>query len=370
MTWSGWGARVAGCLVAGAILAAGPLPAEVPTGGVDARAIIDGLVLPGVRLYAYASVEDLVRQRPLAVSGPSIDNGTMTLELPPGSYYLAAKKLASGPGDGPLAIGDLFGYQGSNPVNVAPGKRSHAGFVLFRKEREIAFEPAGDAATGSIAGTLVYQGEPLPGARVSLYIGGDDHFRGQVHSAAPPTGKSGVFRIDNLPPGRYFLIARRRASGANAGPIGDGDFFGYFPENPVEVRAGMATRLLFPVGSKAGEIGRDDDLFHESATQARGRIVDSAGSPVAGAHAFGYRDKSMAGNRPAVISRETGPDGVYVLYLERGGAWYLGARTGYGEAPAPGELFGRYDGTADHSVVVGDGKVVEGIDVRVAPTPP
>ncbi len=364
-------AIAAGSLLAAATVAAGASPAPPAPGGVDARAIIDGQVLPGIRLYAYASVDDLVRHRPLAVSGPSIDNGTMTLALPSGSYYLAAKKRSAGPGDGPLAMGDLFGYQGSNPVSVAPNKRSHAGFVLFRKEREVVHEPSGgDGATGSIAGTLTHQGEPLPGARASLYTGGEDNFRGQVHSLAPPTGKSGAFRIDGLPPGRYFLIARKRASGLNAGPIGDGDYFGYFPENPVEVRGGMIARVSFPLGSKAGEIGRDDDLFHESANQVRGRIVDAGGHPVAGAHAFAYREKSMTGNRPAVISRETGPDGLFVLFLDGGGTWYVGARTGYGEAPAPGELHGRYQGTPDHSVMVGDGSTVEGVDLRVIPVSP
>ncbi len=342
-----------------------------PGGIVEARAVLDGQVLPGVRLYAYASVDDLVHHRPHAVSGPSIDNGSMSLAIPPGSWYLVAKKLAAGPGDGPLAVGDLFGYQGSNPVSVAPGKPAHAGFALFRKDREVTYEGSGaDPKVGSIAGTLVYLGEPLDGARVSLYTGGGSDFRGQVHAASPPTGKSGSFRFDQLAPGRYFLIARKRASGAAAGPMGDGDYFGYLPDNPVEVREGMLARVSFPLASKAAEIGREDDLFHKSATRIEGSIVDAAGRPVAGAYAFAYREKAMAGNRPAFISRQTGPDGRFTLHLGGGGTWYVGARTGYGEAPAVGEFYGKYRGTTDHSVTVGEGKTVEGIDLAVAPVSP
>ena len=50
-----------------------------------------------------------------------------------------------------------------------------------------------------VSGTVTLDGQPLEGAGLRIFLDGDDLFRGQGYSTAPPTGKSGAFRIDLLP---------------------------------------------------------------------------------------------------------------------------------------------------------------------------
>jgi hypothetical protein len=73
----------------------------------------------------------------------------------------------------------------------------------------------------------------------------------------------------------------------------------------------------------------------------------------------------MAHKKPAFISQEVDAEGRYVIYLARGGTFYVGARSAYGDSPGKGEWYGRYDGTTDHGVTVGEGAHAVGIDIRV-----
>jgi hypothetical protein len=47
------------------------------------------------------------------------------------------------------------------------------------------------------------------------------------------------------------------------------------------------------------------------------------------------------------------------------GKYHLGARSGYGGSPAPGDLYGRYEGNPEHSVMVKEGDRLTGIDIVV-----
>jgi hypothetical protein len=358
---------VAGILTALLLCAVPGAAAETatPTSGVEGRVIFDGLVFADTRVFAYRSFDDLLAFSPAAVSAPSGDDGKFRMDLPPGNWLLVAKRRAQGAADGPAAVGDHLCYHGSNPIVVAPGTYTHVGFSLVRKEGEIVYEPGPDEGSGSIAGRVRYGKESLPGADVQLYLDPRDNFRGQVFSSSPAIGKTAEFRMDLLPESTFFVIARKRVSGAPAGPLGDGDYFGYFIENPVAVKAGTIARIDLEVGSKAGEIGKDDSLFRVSGTTVKGRITNAAGAVVKGVYAFAYREKVMSHRRPSVISKEVDDKGNYVLHLPEGGTWYLGARSSYGEGPTMGEWYGRYDATADHGLAVATGATAEGIDILV-----
>ena len=73
----------------------------------------------------------------------------------------------------------------------------------------------------------------------------------------------------------------------------------------------------------------------------------------------------MAHKKPAFISQPVDDQGRYVIHLSRGGTFYVGARSAYGDSPGKGEWYGRYDGTPDHGVTVAAGASAEGIDIRV-----
>jgi len=347
-----------------------PPPASVPVAGapgngLEGRVTVDGQIVTGGVVFAYLTYADVLAFKPFASSGVTADDGSYTMELPPGKYFVVAKKRAAGPDDGPLAVGDALSYNGSNPITVDPGGYVHVGFSLSRKAEEIAYRDGSDPATGSIEGIIEYQGQPLELAGLRLFLDGADLFRGQGYATAPPTGKSGAFRIDLLPESAFYLVVRKRAKGTGAGPVAEGDYFGYFVENPVQVHVGKVAKVRIEVISKASEIGKDDSLFRATGTQIAGRILDKDGKVVPGVYAFAYEDKVMAHARPAFISRVVDKEGRYVISVSSGGVYYIGARSNYGDSPGFGEWYGRYDVSADHSVRLETGKRVEGVDIIV-----
>ena len=117
-----------------------------------------------------------------------------------------------------------------------------------------------------MTGLVTLDGEPLDGVYVTLYVDTAEDLRGSTYATSPPTGKSGVFRFDYLPEVEYYVVARKRASGGAAGPLSDGDYFGFFPANPVHIKTGELARIEIPLVTKAGEIGQEDSLFRSTGT--------------------------------------------------------------------------------------------------------
>jgi hypothetical protein len=342
------------------------IAAETPPGtGFEGRVVRDGEIVQDAHVYAYKSFDDLVACKPAAISGPSADDGSWKMDLPRGKYYLAVKKRKAGKADGPLSKGDLFSFQGSNPITVAPGKYTHVGFSVVALDEGVVYEKGGDSGTGTLKGVVMLGGKPAEGVSVILYLDGKNDFRGVGYSSSPPTRKDGQFRIDMLPEADYFVIARKRATGKGAGPLTDGDAFGYYIVNPVHVQSGQAAKITLNVISKAGEIGKEDSLFRDTGTYISGRILDPQGKPVKGVYAFAYTERAMAHQRPDHISKPVDAEGNYVVYLPQGGTYYIGARSDYGDTPAYGEWYGRYEGTGDHSVKVETGKVRDKVDMVV-----
>jgi hypothetical protein len=363
-----WLRRAALVLVA--LVGADALPLQAQEAPASPPAVVSGKVtregegIGGARVFAYAGFAAFLERRPAALSAPSGDDGVYRLALPAGTYILAAQKLA-GDGDGPLPAGGLFAYHGSNPFTLAPGSTTEVSFSLVRTAAEPAVAAAGDPGAGTLTGIATRQGKPLAGATVKLYLDAGDDFRGMGYASAPPTDESGAFRFDFLPESAYFVVARKRAAGPAAGPLAEGDFFGWFWGNPVAVRGGTEVAIELELVSKGRDTGSADSRPRPSGTSISGRIVDAAGAAVPGAHAFAYEEKVMSHKKPAFLSAAAGADGRYVLHLARGGTFYVGARSGYGDSPAKGEWYGLYDGTADHAVSVDAGGAREGVDIVV-----
>lgn len=340
-------------------------PASVAGTGFEGRVVVNGAVLPGARVYAYRSFADFIASRPFAASALTGDDGKYVLDLPVGSYYLVAKKRPEMATDSVVAAGDFFSFQGSNPITVAAGKYTHVGFSMLPYAQGVDYQPYETTDSGAIAGVVTLDGKPLDGVFVTLYVDTAEDLRGSTYATSPPTGKSGVFRFDYLPEVEYFVVARKRAIGGAAGPLSDGDYFGFFPANPVHVKAGKLAQLEVAVNTKAGEIGKEDSLFRPTGTAVTGLIRDLQGKPVAGVYVFAYLEKVMAHKRPEFISAVADQEGRYVLNLPKGGTYYLGARSRYGDTPALGEWYGRWEGTGDHSVKLKTGETLKAIDITV-----
>ncbi|HWR98934.1 MAG TPA: carboxypeptidase-like regulatory domain-containing protein, partial [Candidatus Methanoperedens sp.] len=301
--------------------------------------------------------------RAAAVSGPSGEDGSFSLTLAPGTYHLVARRQ-EGTGEGPVPVGGLFSYHGSNPFTLFPGSVTEVNFSLARKAAETVVTPAADPAAGTISGIVTREGRPVEGVQVRLFLDAESAFRGSGYAAAPPTDASGAFAFELLPESSYYVIARRRGAGG-PGPVAEGDLYGYYVDNPVPVRAGTAVRIEFELVSKGRELGNADGRPRPSGTRITGRITDAAGAVVPGVYAFAYEEKVMAHKKPAFISQPVDAAGRYVINLSAGGTYYVGARSAYGDSPGRGEWYGRYDGTPDHGVKIEAGALLEGVDIRV-----
>jgi hypothetical protein len=182
------------------------------------------------------------------------------------------------------------------------------------------------------------------------------------YQMAGPTDEAGFFEAE-LPPGTYYLLARKRRGAEGTGPLRAGDFIGYWPGNPLTIREGKPVRVTLPVLEVPEKVeAMADSLFGQTGIQ--GRILDQEGRPVPGARAVLYADPRML-DRPLYVSRPTGDDGAFVLSFPHGGTYYLAARNTLGGAPGPGELYGTYDAAPDHSLSLVTGEVRQGVDIVV-----
>jgi len=325
----------------------GPGRAEDSGAAVTGKVTDHRQPVAGVRVSAYPpAAMTLEKDAPYeAVSGA---DGRFRLKLPAGDYYLVAR------GRG------FFAYYGRNPLAVPGGGLTdvNIGLVASIDQRP---EVTPFVETG-VAGRLFADGRPLAGATIYLYTDLTGSLKGMGYAMAGPTGADGYFEVA-VPAGTYYLVARQRQSGAGIGPLRAGDFMGYYPENPIRVRSGRVAKVAVPMLEVPEKVDTlQATLFGENSI--RGRILDPEGKPVAGARAMLYDDPQMF-NRPLYVSAPTGADGAYVLSFPHSGTYYLAARDTLGGAPGPGELYGTWDGTSDHSLEVAEEQTLTGLDIVV-----
>jgi hypothetical protein len=162
--------------------------------------------------------------------------------------------------------------------------------------------------------------------------------RGPADFAAE-AGSDGRYFLD-LAAGRYWLVARYRPDGSQAGPPRPGDSWALFSGNPVTLEEGDVGRADFllqqgrrPAFGHSGSLRSGDTGFI-------GRVTDAAGRPLAGLVVLGYRRPEFHG-MPDFISAASGRDGRFVLYVPAGGRYCLAARAGTRGQPVAGEPYGR-----------------------------
>jgi hypothetical protein len=222
-----------------------------------------------------------------------------------------------------------------------------------------ATAPRGSSESGVEGAVLA----PAEGVYVYVYRkGADPHGPADVILPAP-TGADGQFAVE-LPPGEYTLVARRRGNLENSGPLSEGDLRS--AAVPVVVKAGGKVPANLVLAGKADTSVLSFVPPKEWTTALAGTVRDADGAPVEGARVHVYTYVQMS-ERPKYVSERTGPDGRYVVFLPKGGTYYLAARNRFGGPPRIGDLYGRYDeGSIDPTgVVVRDGEKREKLDITV-----
>ena len=216
-------------------------------------------------------------------------------------------------------------------------------------------------ATQGIRGTMTYKGTPLAGASVFAYRRQSANFLGPADFASAPSERDGSYLID-LVEGSYWLVARKRASGSDAGPLVPGDLQRIHPGNPAAVAPGAFTVVDLDLDEMRDLMFSRTGPRGPTATGIRGRITDESGAPVAWVFAIAYTSADMR-RVPDFTSAMTAADGRFVIYLPAGGRYWLGARKHIRDKPAPGEPFGLYEGSPGHAVEVATGSFADDIDI-------
>lgn len=323
-----------------------PLAAGAVT--ISGKTTIQGEPTAGMEVIAYpVDVLDFSGPPPFKTDPTSAD-GLFSFELPRGQYYLLAR------GEG------RFAYYGRNPISVS--KEGLDNINLLMEPVDLPAPAHEGLVETGVSGAITHNGKPVSNAVVMVYPDLSSQLKGMGLGMSAPTGDDGLFEFP-LSPGKYYLVVRARKSGMIAGPLSAGDLFGFLPTNPVVVEDGKVTSVHIPVISVPEKVERYASSMFGN-TSITGRIVDTKGDPVAGLQALLYDDPMML-NRPLYVSQPTGPDGRFVLSFPKGGIYYLAARDELGGTPAPGELYGRYQGSGDHSVRIRTGKTLEGVEIKV-----
>jgi len=218
--------------------------------------------------------------------------------------------------------------------------------------------PVGTGASNSVRGYVV---QPVEGAYIFVYEKGVTP-HGPPFAMSEATGPDGSYDIE-LPDGEYTLVARRHASGLAGSPLKEGDSKSDMMD--VTVRNGQIENETFVVHKK-----QDDKKYFgagdASDTAISGTVTDSEGNPMRGFRVHVYTYAQMS-ERPKYVSAATGPDGKFIVFLPKGGTYYIAARDHFGGPPKIGDYYGRYDeGTIDPSgVIVKTGQELKGINITV-----
>ncbi len=323
--------------VAHAAAVSGPTPPPLPaaTGsGVEGLAALRGELVSGVTVLAFDKPGPGPKSVPLAVSAGSDASGRYRLMLKPGSYHLLAVKSAGTPWPFRGAKGDLFCYHLGNPVVIEPGKMTRVGFNLVR----IGDAPPPIAGEGAgVAGQVLFEDKPLGRAYVTVYRDAATYFRG-MGLASVPAGEDGRFRI-KLPPGNYYVLARKRQGGGMYGPPGKDDFVGYHPGNPVTVRPGAFTPLLLEATTRIDLLEEIWSSAGAGAGWFEGNVSEASGKPAAGLYVLFYADEAMSGT-PAFVAGPTDAKGHFKVRAAAG-EFHLLARSNLGGPLEAGEWSGK-----------------------------
>ncbi|GAB4239132.1 MAG: hypothetical protein OHK0028_16900 [Deltaproteobacteria bacterium] len=328
---------------------------EIPV--LSGRVTYRGAPVTGARVALFPRYDG--PGRPPLRTAVTVGDGGFRMETPRGSYFAVA--------EGTFETTPVFAFSGQNPVRVESGTRWLGMKAVPVVPPVVRPAPAGRGA--AVSGTVLSGDAPVENAFVTVYPGADSGFKGMGIAMSPPTGPDGRFEIGQLPESAYFLVARRRGSGGMTGPLEKGDLYGFYPGNPAYLKEGAETVVRIDLVEKEKPLSYSE-VTAGTETMLRGRVVDRGGRPQAGVYAFVYDDRVFGHQRPFGHSGRTGADGAFVIYLDRPGTYYLGARENFGNSPKPGERFGFYDGTPDHAVTAVAGKAVEGLTIVVQPILP
>jgi hypothetical protein len=222
------------------------------------------------------------------------------------------------------------------------------------------------ALTGTgIAGQVTdSRGVPATGAYVYAYRNPRSNLRGPADFESKVNTKSRYFL--DLVEGDYYLVARMRQSGADAGPPKAGDAWALPAKNPVTVHPGELTTVNFVLQGVAQPMLMREGTLTSGDTGFSGQLIDSDGQPLPGAFVIAYPDNDFQ-RMPEATSPSVGENGRFHLYVERPGQWCLAARTRTRGQPIAGEPYGTLGIKGSNCRNAVTGQVIDVGTIRLTP---
>lgn len=317
-------------------------------GIVKGRAAYKGQVFSGVEILVYKETDNIDLSKPDLIFGPTAIDGTFEFKLPPGRYYLVALKKAKDRKDYIPKENDFYCFYSGAPVEVVKDGISYIGFNLIKikssgKDRQTKNE-------SGIYGKVLFDGKPLAKCYIYIYKDFKTGFRGPAFITYPSL--DGNFKI-SLPPGSYYVMARKRQKGGMYGPIEEGDYFNFYYGNPVVVKKGVYRYVEIETVKRLSQLEEGTGF-----TNVKGTITDSQGKPVSGLFVLFYQNKNMQG-KPLYISNKTNTKGEYSIKLPAG-TYYVSVRENIGGPPMSNEWYGKLD----KELVIKDEKLKE-LNIKV-----
>lgn len=225
----------------------------------------------------------------------------------------------------------------------------------------------GNGKTG-MTGQIVNKadGTPVASAYVNVYPDTLSNLLGPSQFISSPTGTDGRFTIE-VPPGTFYVVARKRASGDPSGPLSPGDLYSEHQRVITTVIDGKLSVIDLTVAPvKAPMFFKKAMVEQETSTGIRGTLIDAAGNPVPGSFAVAYTNADVK-RLPDYASTLSDGQGRFVIYLPEAGDYYLGARVHAWDMPHPGELYGKYGDDTPTPVSVAKDEFVTDIKIILTP---
>ncbi len=170
-------------------------------------------------------------------------DGSFSLPLEPGTYFLIARQRQGTGRMGPLRAGDRYCWYPGNPVRVEPGMRTRVELPFLGVERDPGQVLAEASGGVVVSGRVERGGRGAPGLFACLYRTPEP--LGMPAYVSDPTDAAGAFRIRVTEPGTYYLVAR----GGIGRPLESGEYVA-FPRGPgghrLEVGDRDLTGLIIP----------------------------------------------------------------------------------------------------------------------------
>ena len=153
-------------------------------------------------------------------------------------------------------------------------------------------------------------------------------------NSSGPTGEKGRFRI-KLPPGKYYILGRKRKAGGMYGPPMKDDYIGYYHGNPLEVGSGEMRQVTLETTTRVDLIEEIWFTENKGAGWLTGVVTDGEMKAVEGLYVLFYSEAAMAG-APVFVAGPTDGGGRFRVRAAEG-KYFLLARSNLGGPPQKGE---------------------------------